>query len=160
LWKIGCNSPSEQVLQQLHQQYSIPDDFQLIKSHHVTLVYFKDQVDKKIDDFWQTQEGKVVYFTSNLVLHNNETWALKVDITRSAPRDDDGNIDSDMIFQNQSCFQKNLHITLAYRNTSSPADALKLFATDPGDSNDIQQIWLETPLVLSGTVRREGSWKR
>jgi hypothetical protein len=101
-----------------------------------------------------------VYFTSNLVLHNNETWALKVDITRSAPRDDDGNIDSDMIFQNQSCFQKNLHITLAYRNTSSPADALKLFATDPGDSNDIQQIWLETPLVLSGTVRREGSWKR
>lgn len=119
-------------------------------------MYFKDQVDEKIDDFWKIHQGENVSFTSNLVLHNNQTWALKVDIIT--------NQSNDIIFQKQSNFQKDLHITLAYRTTSSPAEALKLFspaaaAGVDNDCNDDHQIWLETQLELSGTIQRSGAWK-
>ena len=149
LWKIECDSKSEQVIQQLCRHHPIPDDFQLPKSHHVTLVYFKDKIDEKIDEFWQIHQGKIVSFSSHLILHNDKTWALKVDI----------NPPEDTIFQNQSHFQKDLHITLAYRNTSSPADALQLFSSREGDNQNIRQILLESPIVLNGSIQRVGTLK-
>ena len=149
LWKIECDSKSEQVIQQLCRHHAIPDDFQLPKSHHVTLVYFKDKIDEKIDEFWQIHQGKIVSFTSRLILHNDKTWALKVDI----------NPLEDTTFQNQSQFQKDLHITLAYRNTSSPVDTLQLFSDREGDDQNIRQILLESQIVLNGSIQRVGTLK-